>query len=181
MDANAAHVLDATRALAPRIATRAAEIESARRLPIDLVAELRAAGFFRMLVPRSHGGLEVAYPHTVDVIAALAAADGATGWTVMIGCESPQLFALLSRQGFGDVSAGGPDWIMAGAFAPQGRAVPVNGGHRVTGRWGFASCCQHADWIFGNCVVADPSAAEGAPPRLLCTLLPAKAWTIHDT
>jgi alkylation response protein AidB-like acyl-CoA dehydrogenase len=181
VEQSAARILEATRELAPRIAARAPEIEGARRLPLDLVAELRAAGFFRMLVPRSHGGLEVAYPHTIDVLAGLAAADGATGWTVMIGCESPQLFALLSRKGFDDVYAGGPDVIMAGAFAPQGRAVPAPGGHRVTGRWGFASGCQHADWIFGNCAVADPAAAAGAPPKLLCTLLPARAWTIHDT
>ena len=183
MDASAGRILAATRDLAPRIAARAPEIEAARRLPLDLVAELRAAGFFRMLVPRSHGGLEVAYPHTIDVIAGLAAADGATGWTVMIGCESPQLFALLSRKGFDDVYSAGPDVVMAGAFAPQGRALPVTGGHRVTGRWGFASGCQHADWIFGHCVVGDGAAvpAEGAPPTLVCTLLPAKAWTIHDT
>lgn len=181
MEQNAERILEATRELAPRIAARAPEIEAGRRLPLDLVAELRAAGFFRMLVPRSHGGLEVAYPHTIDVLAGLAAADGATGWTVMIGCESPQLFALLSRKGFDDVYAGGPDVIMAGAFAPQGRAVPAPGGHRVSGRWGFASGCQHADWIFGNCAVAEPAASEAAPPKLLCTLLPAKSWTIHDT
>jgi len=129
-----------------------------------------------MTVPRSHGGLEVPYPATVDAIAALAAADGATGWTVMICSESPQLLALLPRKSFDRFYAAGPDVIIAGAFAPQGRATPTPGGYRVSGRWGFASGCQHADWIFGNCAI------ERAPsPTLRCALAPAREWTIHDT
>ena len=38
------------------IAARAAEIEAARRVPLDLIEDLTAAGCFRMLLPRSHGG-----------------------------------------------------------------------------------------------------------------------------
>ena len=48
---DAATILDAVRALAPVIAARSEEIEQARRLPLDLVAQLRDAGCFRMLLP----------------------------------------------------------------------------------------------------------------------------------
>lgn len=181
MQRDSERVKSAARELAPRIRSRAVEIEIARRIPLDLVAELRAAGFFRMLLPQSHGGLEVEYPATIDVLAELAAADGATGWTVMIGCESPQLLALLPRKTFDEIYAAGPDVIIAGAFAPQGRATPVDGGHRVTGRWGFASGCQHADWLFGNSAVVDPAAPPAGPPSLRCALSPARDWAIHDT
>ena len=50
-------VLDAVHDLAPSIADRAAEIERARRLPADLLDDLRRTGCFRMLLPPSHGGL----------------------------------------------------------------------------------------------------------------------------
>ena len=30
--------------------------------------------------------------------------------------------------------------------------MPEGTGYRVSGRWAFASGCQHADWLFGNCV-----------------------------
>ena len=50
-----APVLAVVAELAPRLAARAAETEAGRRLPPDLVDELRAAGCFRMLLPRSHG------------------------------------------------------------------------------------------------------------------------------
>ncbi len=52
--------LDAVRALVPDITARAEEIEQARTLPRDLVDDLVAAGCFRALVPRSHGGDELA-------------------------------------------------------------------------------------------------------------------------
>ena len=51
-----ADVLDAVRALAPGIRTRAAEVESARRVPLDLLDDLKAAGCFGLLLPRTHGG-----------------------------------------------------------------------------------------------------------------------------
>jgi alkylation response protein AidB-like acyl-CoA dehydrogenase len=178
-------MIGAARALAPRLAERAAEIEAGRRLPPDLVKDLRAGGFFRMLAPRSHGGLEIDFPSSVDVLAALAAGDGAAGWTVMIGSETPQLFSLLPRASFDAVYANGPDAICGGAFAPQGRAERVDGGYRVSGRWAFASGCQHCDFLFGQCVVTrggepEPGAAPGAP-LLRCMVLPASGWRILDT
>src|SRR5215469_3806102 len=86
--------------LAPSISERAAEIEAARELPSDLLRDLVAAGFFRMFVPRSHGGLEIDLPSSLEIFEALARADGSTGWTVMIGAESTLLLALLPRHRF---------------------------------------------------------------------------------
>jgi len=181
----AANLLASVRDLSPKLATRAAEIESARRLPPDLVSELKSIGLFRMLAPRSHGGLEIEFPPTIDILAELARADGATGWTVMIGCETPQLFSLLPRESFDRVYSGGPDTICAGAFAPQGKATVAPNGYRVSGRWAFASGCQHADWLFGQCVILDRGAPVPGPmpgaPKLRCAVLPQSAWQIIDT
>lgn len=82
-------ILDVVRGLAPSLAERAGEIERARRLPPDLVDELVAAGCFRMLVPRSHGGDQLDLPVHVQVIEELARADASVAWTVMIGSEGP--------------------------------------------------------------------------------------------
>jgi len=178
-------ILAGVRDLAPGLSARADEIESGRRLPADLLQRLREIGVFRMLAPRSHGGLEIDFPPSVDILAALAAADGATGWTVMIGCETPQLFGLLPRASFDAVYANGPDAICGGAFAPQGAAERVDGGYQASGRWGFASGCQHAEWLFGQCVltqngVAVPGPIPGAP-ALRCMVLPAARFEIIDT
>ena len=58
-------------------------------------------------------------------------------------------------------------------------------GDRASGRWGFASGCQHADWLFGQCVVTQngvpvPGPLPGAP-TLRCMVLPAARFEILDT
>ena len=148
-------LLGAVRDLAPLISARSAEIDAARRLPLDLLGQLTAAGCFRMFVPKSHGGLDIDVPASMEIIETLASADGSTGWVVMIGSETPMLLALLSRKHFDNLYANGPDVIIAGAFAPRGHAELVDGSYRVSGRWGFASGCQHSQWLFGNCIVTE--------------------------
>jgi alkylation response protein AidB-like acyl-CoA dehydrogenase len=60
--AGAARLLAAIHDMAPELAARAAEIESARRVPADIADRLRQIGLFRTLLPRSHGGLELSVP-----------------------------------------------------------------------------------------------------------------------
>lgn len=178
-------ILWAIRDLAPSLAARADEIELARTLPIDLVSELSSIGLFRMLVPRSHGGLEIEFPSSLDILTELAAIDGALGWTVMIGSETPQLLALLPRKVYDQIYSSDPDVICAGAFAPQGTAQAVDGGYRINGRWAFASGARHARWLFGRCVVVrDDKPVPGSPDGSVltrCAVMPASQWQIFDT
>lgn len=149
---SAAALLDAAQNLASTISGRAAEIEAARRLPPDVVDSLVAAGCFRMLLPRSHGGGGIEFPAAMRVLEALSRADGSVGWTVMIGACSWCDLAGLPRASFDALYAPGPDVITGGAFSPSGTAVPVEGGYRIRGRWAFASGCEHCTWVYGNCV-----------------------------
>jgi indole-3-acetate monooxygenase len=169
-------LLDAVRGLAPEITARASEIEAARRVPPDLVADLTAAGCFRALVPRSHGGAELDLPAAGRVLSELAKADGSLGWTVMIGAAAPFILGRLPRGTFDDIYADGPDVILAGAFNPTGAATPVDGGFRVTGQWAFASGCQHAHWFVAHCLVDD-----GRQPPIRMMVLPAGDVELKDT
>src|SRR5215207_3717534 len=144
-------VLDAVNGLTPAIRARADEIEAARCLPADLAEELRSAGVFRMLTPASHGGGQVGLVRSMEVLEAIAVADGATGWTTMIGAESPQLLSLLPRATYEALYAGGPDVTVGGSFVPLGEAHAVAGGYRVhAGRSRAAAsagtCCSATAW-----------------------------------
>ena len=71
----AERILANARAMAPAIAARSEEIEALRRLPDDLVAELRAAGFFRMGRSTAKGGPQMTLTQHLEVIEVLAHAD----------------------------------------------------------------------------------------------------------
>ncbi len=169
-------VIQAVRDLLPAIAARGDEIERGRRLPLDLVAQLRDAGCFRMLVPRRFGGAELELADYAAVVRELARADGSVAWTVVIGSAAPAILGKLPAPAFADVYSGGPDVVVAGAFNPTGVATPVDGGFRATGRWSFASGCQHADWFVAHCFVDD-----GRTPPIRMMVVPASDVQIHDT
>jgi alkylation response protein AidB-like acyl-CoA dehydrogenase len=149
-----ADVVGAARQLAPRARSAAPVTERERRLGPELVEELRRSGVFRLCVPRSVGGVE---GHVLDLLAAVEAVargDGSAGWCAAIGATSGALAAYLpddaAREVYGD-----PGVISGGVFAPLGRATPVDGGYRVSGRWPFASGVGHCDWLMGGCLVQD--------------------------
>jgi alkylation response protein AidB-like acyl-CoA dehydrogenase len=169
-------LVDAVRGLAPEIRARAGEIEAARRIPPDLVADLVAAGCFRAIVPSSHGGAALDLADAGLALSELAKADGSVAWTVMIGASAPMLLGRLPRGTFDDIYADGPDVILAGAFNPTGTATPVDGGFRVTGQWAFASGCQHAHWFIAHCLVDD-----GRQPPVRMMVLPPGDVEIKDT
>jgi alkylation response protein AidB-like acyl-CoA dehydrogenase len=184
MTNTARRLLADVRELAPGIAARAAEIEDARRIPPDLVEALRSIGVFRIFVPQSHGGFELDLPTGLEIITALGRIDGSVGWTAM-NSNGGSIFApSLPRETYDRVYQNGPDVTFAGSTQPVGTAEATAGGWRVSGRWPFASGCQHADWMVGFCVMTEggkPLPGEGGRPRIRGACLPARDWQIEDT
>jgi alkylation response protein AidB-like acyl-CoA dehydrogenase len=172
-----AEVLERVRLLGPDITERAPEIEAGRRVPPALVDQLREAGCFRLIRPTSHGGVGASLPEAMRVFETLARADGSTGWTVMIGAGSWLDLANLHRATFDALYLDHPDAITAGVFSPSGSATPVDGGYEVTGRWGFASGCEHADVLFGNCM---EGVVDGVPQLRIAVFSPEQV-VIEDT
>lgn len=169
-------VLDAARRLAPLIAERAGEIEAGRRVPRDLLDDLVAARVFRILRPTTHGGAEADLAGAMRLFETLARADASVAWTVLIGSGSWRDLVSLPRETFDELLAS-PDAITAGAFAPSGRAAGAEGGYLVSGRWAFASGCEHADWIYGTCV---EGVVDGVPQLRTAVFAPEQVQ-IEDT
>lgn len=169
--------VEAARALAGAIGKRAAEIERARRVPRDLLKDLVAAGCFKVLLPTSHGGLGGDLPSAMRVFETLARADASVGWTVMIGASCWCDLVGLPRATFDELFAARPGVIVAGVFNPSGSISAEGNGYRVKGRWSFASGCEHADWLFANCV---EGVAAGAPQMRIAVFSPDQV-VIEDT
>jgi indole-3-acetate monooxygenase len=177
-------ILAGIRELSPEITARSAEIEAARRIPPDLVDRLKSLGLFRMFVPRSHGGLELALPAGLAVISALARIDGSVGWTAIVASGAAIFSALAQRETYDRIYRNGPDVPICGSSQPVGTAEPVAEGWRINGRWPLASGCMHAEWIAGFCIVTangNPVIDAQGRPRVRGVVLPAQDWEIEDS
>ncbi|MFM7536330.1 MAG: acyl-CoA dehydrogenase family protein [Acidimicrobiales bacterium] len=171
-------LLTRARALQPLVRERAAAAERAAGPDAEVVRAMAAAGLFATGVPGELGGPACDPLTSIAVIDAVAQADGATGWVLMIGTETTGIGAMhLPGDTARTVVGDHPDVVICGALNPQGRAQAVPGGFVVDGRWPFASGAQRADWFWAQCVVVD-----GEPTReVLEVLLPRQAYDIELT
>ena len=170
------------RELLPAIRTRRQEIELARRLPRDLVEELRKTGIFSLGVPRAIGGEEAAPLDLMRAIEAVATADGSTGWCAMIATGCNIASGYMSESGAREVFVD-PTAPSAGIAAPAGAAVRVDGGVRVSGRWPFASGITHCEWVWAGCMVMEGGRPRMTPkgPEIVHVWMPVNEVVVHDT
>lgn len=147
------------RALEAILRAEGAAIERERALgPVALEA-LGSIDAFRMLVPASVGGLE-AHPRTyVETLEALSIGDSAVGWCAMVAATTGLCGGYLAP----DVARAiwpGPAAAACGVFAPMGQGVREGDAFRISGRWPFASGCQHSAHRLVGFVVRDAERVE---------------------
>ena len=85
MQTQAADLVAAARHLGPMIRDRRVESERERRLPSSVLSAMHEARLFRMYVPIAYGGLETDPITSMEVVEAVAEADAAAAWNLMIG------------------------------------------------------------------------------------------------
>ena len=161
-DADAHPVARAAAALRPVLREHHTEIEREQRLPRSLVEQLRAAGFYRLVIPRALGGLQTDPLTFLRVVELLAEGVGSVGWNIANNSIGQLITLGLPDEGVKEVYADGADTVIAGtAVQGGGQAVPVDGGYRVNGRWSFGSGCQESNWMLGSFQILD----DGLPRR----------------
>lgn len=166
--------------LAALVADHADWSEQHRRQEPSVAKKLAAEGFHRSGVPVSHGGLGRDPRTMIRLIEEISAADGAAGWTLMIGIEVIGVASgYLPMETVRSILVNKPDTIVAGAANPVGTAVPVSGGFTVSGQWPFASGIHNADWWWGGCLVEDGT--KKGTRRFVQALIPADQVEIVDT
>src|SRR5260370_13167399 len=151
VDIDAQPLVQAAAALQPELRSYREEIEREQRLPKALVKQLRAAGCYRMVIPRSLGGLQVDPLTYLRVVELLAEGAGSVGWNLANNSIGQLVTLGLPDEGVHEIYPPGHDTILAGTAVPGGgQAVPVPGGYRVSGRWQFGSGCQESTWMLGS-------------------------------
>lgn len=144
------------RGLAVGFAARAALHDREASFPFENFEELRAAGFMRLTVPRSHGGYEAPLTTFLRVQEELARGDGSTALAFMMHAKlfgAQRESRTYSDAWFDEFCRGAVEegWLCntvateeglgspAGGGLPDTAAVAVEGGWRLTGRKTFTT------------------------------------------
>jgi alkylation response protein AidB-like acyl-CoA dehydrogenase len=143
----ALELIERARAMAPRLAERARAAEDAGLVQAETIAEMQEAGFFKVLQPKRWGGYEMDPRVFYSVQMALAEGCMATAWIYgVVGVHNWQL-PLFPEQAQIDVWGEDPTTLTASTYMPVGKADPVEGGYKFSGRWSWSSGVEHCKWI----------------------------------
>ena len=158
------------------LAADAEESEVLRTLPPASVAALTDSGLFAMKCPAELGGAEADPVTQIEVIEATSYIDPAAGWCLMI-CNGGISMAgsMLPQPAIERLFAGGRPPRIAGSIKP-GKAVRVDGGYQVSGRWSWGSGIRHAEWLNAATLIE----SNGNPPFFGMCFFPAAQAEIHD-
>ncbi len=175
--------LRAAQSLRETILKHRKETEESRRLAPQIVEGLIETGLCRLVVPASLGGYEtppVLFAQTLEELAGAEASVAWIAWNNALPCFSARYLSEASRKElFGDARR-----IFANSTRPSGKAVAVEGGFRVSGRWSLVSGCELADWIpVMGIVIEDNGPRMRAPgaPELRMAYIPRGSYAILDT
>jgi alkylation response protein AidB-like acyl-CoA dehydrogenase len=161
--------------LVPVLVRRAADTERLRRIPDETVGDLVASGLIRIGNPRRYGGLDVDLDAAYDVAWELGRGCGSTAWCYSLWTVHNWWLGHFPAEAQAEFFGAGPDVLASTCLNPAGgRAEPVPGGFRVSGRWSFSSGCHAARW-------AMVSVPAGEPGAVLWLLVPRPDYQIHDT
>ncbi len=159
-------------AVLARIADAGDAIERERQIPQDVIDAMVDLGLFRLLVPRSVGGLEVDYLDYLAIVQAVATADGSTAWCFnqnnILGTMASLMPESMAQEIWSDSRS-----ILCNGPPAHSEFKQVDGGYSVSGRWNFSSGSRHATWAVGLERIADPNA--------LTCIIPKGEFTFIDT
>ena len=156
------------------LAQRAAEAEDLRRLPDATIADFRASGLARLLLPARYGGEQAPFPAILAPVRQMAHGCASSAWTLGFYILHNWMLALFGEQAQDEVFADGPVLCPA-PLAPTGRGVPVGGGVRLTGRWSWATGIMAADWVMVGALCGPDDAMYPA-----LALLPVEHVAVED-
>ncbi len=154
------------------IARKHAEVgERERNLARPVVDAFVGAGVFRMCRPRVFGGLELDPLTSLRVLEELARGDGAAGWCAMVSGAGSMFEGFAPLEGAAEIYSN-PDVVIGGVGFRRGRAIAVEGGYRVSGRWPMASNCKQCQWLLAGCLLFDGDVPRTGPEGMPAGVIP---------
>jgi alkylation response protein AidB-like acyl-CoA dehydrogenase len=124
--------------------------EQARQLMPGQLELVYKQNWFKMLVPKPYGGLEIDLNQEVRLIEALAWADGSLGWVITL-CTGAGWFGGFLEPKFAKEIFADRTVCLAGSGAPTGTATITSDGYLINGSWKYASGALNTTHFTANC------------------------------
>lgn len=156
------------------------EADRLGRLTDSAVDIMKGAGSIKMLQPRVHGGLETGVREFAETVMATAALNPPAGWVHGVVGVHPWQLAMADPRVQEEVWGEDDGTWVASPYMPNGRAIPVEGGYRMSGRWGFSSGTDHCQWAFLGAMKCDANGNVNGPPTMLHVIIPRSEYTIIE-
>src|ERR1700733_14457776 len=135
-------LVERARALVPEIRELAEATEKNRNVFPHIIDKIRDAELLRTCRPKEFGGFEHDGQTALRIAMTISAACASTGWTVNGAVSNGRSLAHFPIEAQREVWSSDVDPFTCACFAPTGKAVPVDGGYILSGRWSFASGCD---------------------------------------
>jgi 3-hydroxy-9,10-secoandrosta-1,3,5(10)-triene-9,17-dione monooxygenase len=151
----------------------AAQAKQERRVPQANIDALQEAGFFLALQPARYGGYELDPQDFFRMQCAIAEGCMSTAWACGIVAVHAFQIALMDPRAQEEVWGDNIHTRVSSSYAPMGKVEAVDGGFKLSGRWGWSSGCNHCSWVLLGAIVP----GEG----FRTFLVPANDYEIIDT
>ena len=160
-----AALLQRIQALQPMLRGNGTQAREQRRVPVENIEALQNAGFFLALQPARWGGYEM--DPGAFFLAQLAVAQScmSTAWASGIVAVHAFQIALMDLRAQQDVWGADIHTRVSSSYAPMGKVQEVDGGFRLSGRWGWSSGCDHCTWALLGAILPDGTYRTFLVPR----------------
>ena len=163
-------------ALVPVLSARAERCETLRQCPPETIADFASAGLLQICRPARYDGYEYGWDVLCEVNRILARGCASQAWVANVLNDHTQLVGAFPPEAQAEIWGTDPATRIAASVAPSGKARRVSGGAALSGRFGFASGIDHAQWLICGGMLEQ----AGKAPAYYDFLVPRKDATVID-
>lgn len=168
---------ESIRPILSKIGANRSETIRRRSVAPENIELLRAVGFFRAFQPKVYGGLESSFSEYAESVVEIAKHCASTAWATALLANHSHALALFSESLQDAIWGNTPNALASSSVAPLGEWVPAEGGVLLSGKFGWSSGCEHADWA----ILGFKGTNNMGQPGPCFAVVPRSSYTILDT
>lgn len=171
-------LIERVRELRPFLQEHAEQAERERNIPPAVMQKLQDIGVFRVSLPPKYGGMPAGVCDRLDIVREVAQGDGGAGWITTIVLGNNWVMGHFSNEAQDEVFGADPHAKVSAVIPVSGRGDRVEGGYRVSGKWGYNSGLSYTNWVLVAAAMHDENGEFVDTAQLL---LPRTDVTEEDT